>query len=115
MTPEPVALPTFSNDFWWVLIGTFSDSTPLGTALRAAGAESSAGMGWAGFWEQYLLLRARGAGGELPTGAELLPLVRFDVRALDSGAHEPEDPDAARRGWREEGPGWALSLVGGTF
>lgn len=115
MTPEPFEFPGLSSDFWWVLIAAFSDSTPLGKALKAAGSESGAAKGWAGFWEQYLLLRAQRAGGNLPGGMDQLPLVGREVRALHPASDDPDDPVAARPGWRDARPGWAVSLIDGAI
>lgn len=81
----------------------FGVTTLLQDRMRAIAGKELAQTGWAGFWDGYLLTRP--IAKDVTKGLE----IRINL-AKDQAA-----PDEYRPNWREECPGYASQLLGGTI
>lgn len=86
-----------------------------GQRLRAEARRQALVGEWAGFWDQWILLRARtfwpqDAGSSLLRQAvEALPLSETQPAVREHKAGSP--PPLARAGWRGEAPSWYPGLI----
>ena len=126
MTSGRGALPVLSNQFWWILIAMaldkilpenrVFDSGRLQRGIVSHAQISSKTAGWAGFWEQYLLLRAQRA--HLPNRLVPvnLPLFASGPEALlGDTVDDPDSQSAIRPGWQSEAPEYAIYLLKGRY
>ena len=116
--PDNGALPWISVPCWWHLIAAvwpsfayrrLSRRAALGRMIRARVRHTGSIVGWAGFWEQYLLWRAQEARFEVGAAAQGLPLLFHGIDALPASASL--ESTAARPRWRSEAPGYAAALL----
>ncbi len=116
--PPPDPIPTSSPATQWLMIAIDPAVWPrarghsaqaLKQRIEATALLVAETRGWASFWDQWLLLRARQAGRTLPASLATLPLLAEGVAALDGAAGE--DPPACAGGWREAAPGYAGALL----
>ena len=127
----PVARP--EARFYWALLAVALDGEADGdgAALRRIAARLAMAPGWAGFWDQWLLLHLHGddAGqAGAPEIRTLLERIAALPLALMGTADRPAPPqpsgpsaplaDAgvplARASWRREMPSWMVRGVGAT-
>ena len=93
------------------LAGTPSHSGPVANAAWQILAVLSSRPGWAGFWDQWVLVElARTTPAALPPGIARLPLLR-DRGTLRAEA--PEDPPEVQANWRSATLGYCHALLDG--
>lgn len=109
MSPDRMSPTILSASFWWVLLAGLAPENEAGRRLRAHADACSKAEGWAGFWEQYLLLRLSRQGKSLPDATAQLPLFQMQGKGAES------ECSAARPGWQSEAPAWASSLIDRTI
>lgn len=111
--PDPQR-PRLAPQTCWLLMALFKgavfDAAGAGViaAAEARAVQAARQKEWAGFWDQYVLMRATGQGATLPTDLRGLPLISGGADALVA----PTRHTAARPDWHAHAPAYARHLIG---
>lgn len=107
MTSSPN--PVLSDPFWWTLLSLTQGPVEAIAAFERQANRSMHTDNWATFWDQYFLRLAAANGLTLPPAIAALPLCQAGAPALKSNA--TKDVAAAKTGWRDGAPAWAMPVI----